>query len=230
MTLVVSVIGAGKIGREIIEFVQSSPGHTLGRILTRSGVPDTGDAAEFFATPCDIIIDAAGPQALRSHAGLVLAHADLWTVGAAALADDGLRAQLAETGQRHGHHLRLFSPWISGISSGEPDASARLHVQAQRPGIGSPWSGAIREGVARFPNDLNSAVAAALCGPGLDATTVALRDSGAGGAHRIDASYMNATGTFTSSVEFNDLALRSHPTATAIIRALRASDQFLRYG
>ena len=226
----VSVIGAGRIGREIVEFAQGSPGLSLGRVLSRSGVPDTADVSAFFGTHADIIVDAAGPEALRNFGPAVLERADLWTVGAAALADDDFRSELTETGSRHGHHLRLFSPWISGISSGIADASARLHIVARRPGIGSAWSGPLREAVERFPDDLNSAVAAALCGPGLDATSVEILDSGAGGSHRIDATYSTSATTFTSSIEFNAADQTSHPAAAAVISALRDGNSVLRYG
>jgi aspartate dehydrogenase len=230
MTRTVSVIGAGRIGRQVIAFVRESPGLALGRILTRSGVPDTGDAATFFATPADIIIDTAGPGALTQFGPAAMAHADLWTVGAVALVSDDLRSRMLELGEQNSTVLRLFSPWISGIGSTAPLSGARLHIRAERPGIAKEWSGPLSEAVTLFPDDLNSAVAAALCGPGLDATTVELADSGKKGTHRIAATLMIAAGCYKSSAEFSQQETGTHPTAEAITGALRIEGQRIRYG
>ena len=59
MNQTVSVIGAGRIGGAVIRHVEETPGLRLGRVLTRSGTPDTADPAAFLATPADIIIDTA---------------------------------------------------------------------------------------------------------------------------------------------------------------------------
>jgi len=230
MTRTVSVIGAGKIGRQVIAFIKQTPGLTLGRVLSRSGVPDTGDAATFFTTPADIVIDAAGPDALRAFGPQALLHADLWTVGAAALADDDLRSRLLGIAKRHAHVLRLFSPWISGIACSAPDPAARLRIRVQRPGLGEGWAGPLREAVSLLPDELNSAVAAAMCGPGIDASMVELADAGSKGPHRIDATLTNTTGTFATSVEFYPQGGGPHPTAAAIAGALQMDDQTMRYG
>ncbi|HPE26109.1 MAG TPA: DUF108 domain-containing protein [Albidovulum sp.] len=225
----VSVIGAGRIGRAVIDFVGRAPGLRLGRVLSRSGLPDTADADAFFTAPADLIIDTAGPGALRAFGPRALGCTDLWTVGAAALADDALRAGMEAAAVRAGHALTLFTPWFAGIGHGLPHEVRGLHIRAERPGIGAPWSGALADAVLQFPDDLNSAVAAALCGPGIAATTVEMSDSGPGGAHRIEARLVTGFATFRSVAEFTGDPGASHPTAAAIIGALRRAGSALRH-
>ncbi|SPH17532.1 L-aspartate dehydrogenase [Defluviimonas aquaemixtae] len=230
MDRTVSVIGAGRIGRGVIAFLRATPHFQLSRVLTRGGPPDTADPDAFLAAPAGLIIETAGPGALRAFGPQALAKADLWTVCAGALADDAFRRRLEEVAEAHGTRLRLFSPWFAGIGHGADDHTARLHIRAARPGLGASWSGSLREAITLFPYDLNSAVAAALCGPGLDATSVELLDSGAHGAHRIDTELVTATGRFMSNVVFHPCETEIHPTAASIVGALRSDLKAIQYG
>lgn len=230
MDRTISVIGAGRIGRGVIAFVNETPGLRLSRVLTRSGIPDTADQDLFFSAPVDLIIETAGPKALRACGPQALAKAGLWTVGAGTLADDGFRDMMAKVARAHGTKLRLFSPWISGIGQSAPDPACRLHVRAVRPGLGTAWSGPLRQAVALFPDDLNSVVAAALCGPGIDATSVELSDSGTHGSHRIDAELVTTVGQFLTKLEFRPEETETHPTTASIIGALRSDLQTIQYG
>lgn len=231
MDRVIGVIGAGRIGKDVISYIRSAPGYRLGRILTRSGVPDTGDAADFFGSPASIVIDTAGPDSLRAHGVAVLSRCDLWTVGSAALADRGFLEKIKDTCRKHSTRLRLFTPWISGITSVCHSHDAALFIKAQRPGLGEAWRGSLGAAVLLFPDELNSAIAAALCGPGIDRTTVELLDSGPDGTHRIDAVYTTAEGVYSSSVEFGPAGMGMvHPVSSAIIKALQCLDEHLDYG
>ena len=221
----VSLIGAGRIGGAVAEFVRTAPGLSLGQVQTRSG-----DPGAVFAAPADLVIDTAGPEALRAFGPRALERGDLWTVGAAALADAGFRDEMMAAARDHGTTLTLFSPWVAGLGHGLPGDARHLHIRAERPGIGAAWAGPLAEAVRLFPDDLNSAVAAALCGPGIAATTVEMADSGPGGAHRIEARLVTAFATFTSVAEFHDAPGTLHPTAAAIIGALRRRAAPLRYG
>ena len=101
----------------------------------------------------------------------------------------------------------------------------RLELHVCRPGLGTTWRGTLREAVSLFPNELNFAVAAALSGPGIDATLVQLDDKP---QHAIEAVTYTSVGTFRSSLTL-DLSGR-HATAEAIIAALERWNQPVKYG
>ncbi|GIX14054.1 MAG: hypothetical protein KatS3mg118_2013 [Paracoccaceae bacterium] len=212
---VVSLIGHGAIGRAVA--ADLPPGWRLGAVLTRTPGPGRmTDPARFLALPCDLIIEAAGPGALRAHGAAALAVAPVWSVGAAALADPALRAALARAAARSGHRLRLFANGIAGVLP----AARALTVTMRRPGLGPRRCGTLAELLAAFPDDLNSATAAALAGPGIDRTRVVLEDSGPGGAHEIRAEGRSEAGSWTRVLHLAPEDGR-HPVAAAILEALR---------
>ncbi len=226
----ISVIGAGRIGRQVIGFVNETSGLSISRILTQSGIPDTSDAELFFTGPAGVFIETAGPSALKKFGARALAVADLWTVSASALADDGFREQLIDIGKKHGNILRLFSPWVPGIGHDKQNPAHRLHIHQSAPQLGENWAGSLREAVLRFPDDLNSATAAALCGPGIDATSIELTGAGPGSVHRFEAVMTMQFGKFRSSAEFMTASGDIHPTAAAIKSALLDDLRTIQYG
>ena len=217
----VNLIGRGRIGAAVAAWLNGSDSHVLQSVIGRTG--------QWRAAP--LAIDAAGPQALRTHGEALLAEGDLWSVGAAALIDDDLRGRLAEVARRSGHELRLFTGWIAGPTLAPAGTNVRLHIEQQAPRLGPApgllFSGSLREAAARFPAHLNTAPAAALGGPGIDATTIALHCSEEGGPHIIRARFEVPGQTIHTDVQF---AGGPHPVAQAIIAALEARGRWLRYG
>lgn len=217
----VNLIGRGRIGAAVADWIKESNSHVLQSLIGRSGT--------WRAAP--LTIDAAGPQALRAHGEALLAQGDLWSVGAAALIDGDLRGRLADVAGRTGHELRLFTGWIAGPTLAPAGTEARLHIEQQAPQLGPApgllFSGSLREAAARFPDHLNTATAAALAGPGIDATTIALRCSPDGGPHIIRSRFEVAGQTIQTDVQFDG---GPHPVAQAIIAALEARGRWLRYG
>lgn len=226
----IGVIGAGRIGATVIEAIEATDGLELSGVLTASGRRGVAAPDAFFAAPADIWIDTAGPGALRAHGRAALERGELWTVGASALGDAGLLQEFSATAATHGTRLRLFSPWISGVAQASGDPLARLAVTMTRPGLGPDWSGPLSEALIRAPDDLNSATAAALAGPGIAATDVTLRDSGPGGVHRIEADLVTSSGRFRSVADFDPDGSGPHPTAAALVGALAARLARLGYG
>jgi aspartate dehydrogenase len=217
----VNLIGRGRIGTAVAGWLAGSDDHVLQSIVGRTGQ----------WRPAPLTIDAAGPQALRTYGEALLAEGDLWSVGGAALIDDDLRGRLAEVAGRTGHELRLFTGWIAGPTLAPAGASARLHIEQLAPRLGPApgllFSGSLREAAAHFPDHLNTATAAALAGPGIDATTIALHCSEEGGPHIIRARYEVPGQTIRTDVQFDG---GPHPVAQAIIAALEARGRWLRYG
>lgn len=229
MPLTVSVIGAGRIGAPVIDYLRRRPEFTLGRVLSRSGKPDTADVDAFLAAHADIVIDAAGPAALRATGPTALEKADLWTVGGRALANDDFRSQMEQIARRTGHRLRLFSHWVAGADHAAPGSGATMHIRQHRPG--AEWTGSLRKAAQAHPDTVNSAVSAALTGPGLEAASFELLDSGPEGGHRFEAMIETSFGRFSTDIDLGYPAdAKPHPTAAALIAALRREISPIQYG
>jgi aspartate dehydrogenase len=218
----VNLIGRGRIGGAVAGWLDASDRYRLNARIGRG-------AAGLPAAP--LTIDAAGPEALRAHGPAALAQGDLWSVGAAALIDPALRALLEDVATRHGHALRLFTGWIGGVMLCPPGMPSRLHVTQSAPGLapapGLLFEGPLAEAAAVYPEHLNTATAAALTGPGIAATTVALHATAPGGPHRIHARFEMPGQTVETEVRFGD---GPHPVAAAIIAALARRGAWMRYG
>lgn len=216
----VNLIGRGRIGAPVEQWLRTAPGYRLQAVIGRAG----GDLR-----PARLTIDTAGPEALRALGPAALEAGELWSVGASALLDEGLRERLAAIAARHGHALRLFTPWIAGPALCPPGVCATLHVEQSAPGLapqpGPVFAGPLAEAARRFPQHLNTATAAALTGPGIAATTVALQSSAAGGSHRISARFTMPGQVIETKVRFGD---GPHPVAQALIAALARRDDWLR--
>ena len=235
MPLIVSLVGAGQIAAPVIDHIQRSANLRLGQILTRGGAHGVTDIGAFLATRADIVIEAAGPVALRQYGPEIVARSELWTVGASALVDDDFRATMCDLAQRHNRPVRLFSDWMAAADQCVSGFPARLKLRAARPQWaerhGVIYEGPLRQAARLFPNDVNSAVAAALCGPGLDNTVIELIDSGPDGAHYIHGEIEIGAQRFTTQVDLGSaLSGGLHPVAVALIAALERRTHPFRYG
>lgn len=235
----VKLVGLGRIGRPVAAFLRDADGFDLDAVLVRDasrhgdGLPVTADADAFFATGCDLVIDAAGPRALAAWGERALRLADVWSIGAAALADDALRARLEETGRRAGHCLRLLPGAVAGldgVAAAAAQAGARVRLSMARPGAGAGFEGTAREAAHAFPDETNIAVAAALAGIGLDATRVRLAEPEEGG-HRLRLDVEASYGRLDVEVALKPLSADTlHPVAASIIAALRREREVIRVG
>lgn len=240
----VSVIGDGTIGGPVVSFLRDAADWTLAAVLVRSErmpaqAKVTTDSQAFFATETDLIIDTAGPGALRAHGVSALERADLWTISATALADPDFKQRLLETGQRSGHRLRILPGAIGAldaVSALARDPSIKLCIDAGRPTpIDTPtnaFSGSARDASKRFGNMLNVAAAAALAGPGLDATSVTLRGDAKGGRHHLGIRAESCYGRFSFDIDLPmDLGPSGHnPVSACIIAALVRDTQTIWVG
>jgi aspartate dehydrogenase len=211
------LIGSGRIGGALVQ--ASLPGWEIARVLTRSR-----PCPDFFEQSFDLVVEAAGPQALREHGARALAIADVWTVSGAALADDSLFRTLQDAGRSSGHRLRVVAGAIAGldgVSAAGVDPSMELKLQIDLPPGSSPASfkGTVRQAAKRFPDSVNVAVAAALAGPGLDRAQIEVRDA-TGPRHRLALSAQSRFGSLGAWTEPR-LEPGAHPVAACLIAALR---------
>ncbi|MEW9919791.1 hypothetical protein AB2B41_09260 [Marimonas sp. MJW-29] len=182
----VSVIGYGEIGSALVQRISDLDGWRLGRVLTRHPVPGlpghTTEAEAFLGHRADLIIDSAGPDALRDFGPGALSLAPFWSVGAVAMADAAFHARIATVSAQSGHPLRLFACGMANM----PLQARKLEITMRGPEIEEPWTGTLSRAVVRWPDRLNTAVAMALNGPGLEATVLTMESGGVDTPHEID--------------------------------------------
>ncbi len=211
----VAILGQGRIGAPVAEWISASEHYRLSGFVDRLGnLPDdTG-----------LIIDCAGPAALSQHGERLLARAPLWSVGAVALMDTDFQASMKEIARTSGHRLRLFTAWIGGTRLVPGDMTARLHIEQAAPGLadrpGMMFEGPLREAVNRFPDQLNTACAAALVAGCVNRTTLVLTSSPAGGPHFIRAALELPGSSIRNEVDLSLAGSARHPVSSAIIAAL----------
>ncbi len=222
----VSVIGHGEIGSALVRGIADLEAWQLGRVLTRRPVRDlagqTQDVEVFLAHPSDLIIDAAGPDALRVLGPRALASAPVWSVGAVAMAEPVFQARIASVSKRSGHHLRLFACGMANM----PLTARRLRIAMRAPEIETSWTGPLSQAVAKWPDRLNTAVAAALTGPGLAATMLSMQAAGADAPHEIEIEAEGDGITWQRTIRFAMTSEGPHPVAQMLLTELARADRY----
>jgi len=183
----VGVIGCGAIGRPVVRaLLRGEAGsHALGGVLARAprdldGFPVAADVGAFLAGGYDLVIEAAGPAAFRELVPAALARSEVWAVSPIPLGDPALEREIHRVAATSGHSLSIAPGALAGfdgIAAAMAAGLERLDVFVELgPGETSEsellYEGTAREVALRFPDGVNVAVAAALAGPGLDATRV----------------------------------------------------------
>ncbi|HYU17729.1 MAG TPA: aspartate dehydrogenase [Chloroflexota bacterium] len=206
-SLRLGLIGFGSIGRNLAEAIlEGQAGRCeLAAVLVRSphkldadtrarlGCLVTSDAADFLATGMDLVVEAAGHDAVKAYGEDVLRQGKgLLLISVGALADAALQLRLERAAHDFGGRLLLATGAIAGldaISSAAiggldavthsirkpprgllpPDEAAEVERSGQPREL---YSGPAREAVIRFPENVNVAAAVSLAGLGLDRTIV----------------------------------------------------------
>jgi aspartate dehydrogenase len=241
MTRRVGFIGYGGIARPVIQAVVAGalPGWTVAGVLAREmrhdGDTHVGsDPDTFFADDYDLIVEAAGPDALAAHGVRAISTADVWTTSGAALCDETLLEAITEAGARHRHRMRVLGGALAGLDgvvSASVDPAAVVRVSISSPNDGDPidFSGSAREAGIRFPNEVNVSAAVGLGGPGLDATTVDIRRDPSLQRHEISVVAKSRYGEHIVTSR-PVIPAGSHPVAACVIAALRSEDRVLWVG
>ena len=196
----------------------------------------TADPTTFLASGPDTVVEVAGPPVLAAIGEQVLRYADLWTISGAALADEALMRRLETAARDTGHRLRILPgafAGLDGVSAAQvaPGAALQLEIELlPGPGpAGLRFSGTVREAARQFPNAVNVAVAAALAGPGLDATQIEVRHPGPVSRNRLALQAHSAAGSVRVEVQ-PELGQGVHPVACSVIAALRSEMQAVWVG
>ncbi|HMG44141.1 MAG TPA: aspartate dehydrogenase domain-containing protein [Acidimicrobiales bacterium] len=266
MTAAVGVIGAGAIGSVVAEALARGevPGCRLAGVLRRSGPTVVAAGLDLLVASIgelvdrsDVVVEAAGAQALADHGPAVVdAGVDLLVVSVGALVDDRLRAHLCDTHEGRGRVL-LSSGAIGGLDLLRaaalmgPVHSVRLTTVKRPQALERPWmsdderaqllrsrhphtvfSGSARDAVRRFPDSSNVAATLALATTGFDATHVDIvaEAEAARVRHRIEVEA--DAGRYELTVENTPSAnpRTSAVTPYAVLRALADRDARLIVG
>ena len=183
----VGLIGCGAIGRPVARALLAGKAgtHSLAAVLARTpreldGFPVTDSAEKFLAAAPQLIIETGGPEAFRAHVPAALQRCEVWAVSPIPLADPVLEGEIRRIAASTGHALRIAPGALAafdGIATAMAGGMERLDVfidlgagEASEPEL--LFEGTAREVGLRFPEGVNVVIAAALAGPGLDATHV----------------------------------------------------------
>ncbi|MCX8102398.1 MAG: aspartate dehydrogenase [Geminicoccaceae bacterium] len=222
----VGMIGLGAIGGAVLDAARAGrlgEGVDLVRVLVRRPRPEeplaTADPAAFLAARPEVVLEAAGHEALRRHAVPCLeAGADLVLTSAGALVDDAFRLALERAAARAGRRIVVASAGIGALDilgAAAVGGLARVRVTVRKdPSAwwGTPaermvdlsslrepavvYEGPVREGARLYPQNVNIAAAAALAGAGLDATELVIVADPTIREHRVEIEAEGAFGRF----------------------------------
>jgi aspartate dehydrogenase len=200
------------------------PGVQLAAVLVRRPrfEPDpllTHEPDVFFARGLEAVVECAGHQAVREHGVRCLeSGADLVLTSIGALVDDALRARLEHTAAQTGRRLTLASAGIGALDilgaaavgglsrvqmTVRKDPSAWWGTEAERlcdlGSLREPlviYQGSVREGAARYPQNVNISAAVGLAGLGLDRTGLTIVADPTIRSHVIEIEAEGAFGSF----------------------------------
>ena len=183
----VGLIGCGGIGRPVARalLTGAAGAHSLAAVLARSprtldGFDVTADVSAFLAGDYDLIIETGGPIAFRTLVPAALERSEVWAVSPIPLADPAVEQEVRRIAATAGHALRIAPGALAafdGIATAMAGGLERLDVFVDLGAGDAPERELLFEGTARavgqrFSEGVNVAIAAALAGPGLDATQV----------------------------------------------------------
>jgi aspartate dehydrogenase len=198
------LIGCVAIGGEVVRASQRGglgPDVQLAAVLVRRPRSEPGslithEPKEFFDRELDAVVERAGHEAVREHGVRCLeggTHLVLTSIGP--LVDDHLRERLGQAAA-HGGRLIIASAGIGaldilsaaaigglervqmtvrkGLAAWHGTAAERLRdlVTLREPLV--IYEGSVREGAARYPQNVNISAAVALAGLGLDRTQLTI--------------------------------------------------------
>jgi aspartate dehydrogenase len=268
----VAVLGAGTIARLVLKAWRRGdlPGIEIAGVAARPGSPRAAALAGELGVPSvaglqallglkpEVVLEAAGHDAVREHlVALLEARTSVVVLSAGALVDDTLRAAAETAAKRSGSRLYVPSGGIGGldvlkaacaggvdevsIQVAKPPAAWRgiAYLESRRvalEGLREPltlFEGPAREGVPHFPQNVNIAAVLALAGVGLDKTRLrVVADPGLrDNTHTIRVS--GATGRFTIILE--NMPAPENPKTSwlacySAVAALRELAASARYG
>lgn len=201
-TIRVGLIGMGAIGQRMLQLIEDG-GITeieivgaLVRDVTRprnqGSVPLVSTVAELLALHPEVVVEAAGHEALEQHGPAVLhAGCDLLFLGVGAFANPDVETLIRSAAIEGGGRARVVSGAIGAldaISSAAVGGISRVTHTTRKPArtllsdeeadaltsASEIFRGTARQAALLYPESINVAAAVSLAGIGLDATEVCI--------------------------------------------------------
>lgn len=253
----VTLIGWGAINRRVAELLaERSKGDIAIAAVAVRNAAAAGDipvGAKLITTPdelagldLDLIVEAAGREAVGIWGEAALAHAPAFAVAStSAFCDDALLDRLIATAESRGSQILIPPGALAGIDgiaaatllpldevihrivkppAAWRDTSAESLIALDGLTQASTFfSGTAREAASRFPQNANVAVITALAGIGLDRTRVELVADPAAGGNGHQLSARGAFGKLDIVIENRPLATNpksSEMTALGLVRLI----------
>jgi aspartate dehydrogenase len=250
----VGLIGCGAIGSEVVRAARDGElgaSVQLAAVLVRrpraaAEAMVTHEPEAFFERDLDAVVECAGHEAVRDHGVRCLESGiDLVLTSIGALVDDRLRERLERAAARGGR-LTVASAGIGALDilgaaaigglesvrmTVRKDPSAWWGTAAEQlcdlASLREPliiYEGSVREGAARYPQNVNIAAAVALAGLGLDRTRLTIVADPTIQSHVIEIVAEGAFGSFRFAEDV--LPTVANPktgrlVAMAVIRTIR---------
>lgn len=195
-TYTIGLLGFGRIGRALSDYIESDPGFELEYVLVRSpkdGVPpekQVTDSSELAERPVDLVVEAATHEVLAKLGETVLEASDLMVLSGSAFVDATVEERLVASANEHGTDVYLPHAALLGMD-GLVDARHALDSVSIRAtkapshldfsytdeyhpddveGRTVLYEGPVRGLCEAFPRNFNSHAAIALASLGLDDT------------------------------------------------------------
>lgn len=195
-TYTVGLLGFGRIGRALADYVESDPDFELEYVLVRSEKDDLPaekqltDPARLADRPVDLAVEAATHEVVADLGETVLAASDLMVLSGSAFVEADVERRLVAAADDHGTEVYLPHAALLGID-GLVDARGALDSVSIRAtkapshldfdyaddldpedvdGRTVLYDGPVRGLCERFPRNFNSHAAVALASLGLDRT------------------------------------------------------------
>ncbi|MFN8524885.1 MAG: aspartate dehydrogenase [Chloroflexota bacterium] len=187
-------ISRGEAGRCLLAAVLvRTPSRLDPALVSELGCQVYSDPEAFFGSGLDLVVEAAGHDALRAYAQRALGSgADLLVISVGAFADADLEQRVRSAAAQSGKRVLLATGAIAGLDAIAAGAVGGLdavtHSIRKPPrGLLAPdeaaaveasgiprelYKGPAREAAKRFPENVNVAAAISLAGLGLDRTMV----------------------------------------------------------
>jgi aspartate dehydrogenase len=267
----VGLIGFGAIGKSIIQHLRLQPAGSFAvaavYVRTRQ-IPEaratcaslgevlvTDDWRQFLAARLDLVVEAAGQQAVVDHAQSVLEHGcDLQVLSIGALAAPEVRARLTLAAQKSGRAICVPAGALAGFdgllalrrsgrisvtyTSTKPPAAWRGTIAAGSYDLESLreplllFRGSAMTAALSYPRNANLAAAVALAGAGFDATQVELiaDPAATGNTGHVHAVSEGTTLDLTLACQsFGDNPKTSQITAVSVLSSIENSLAAVRF-
>lgn len=252
----VGILGWGAIGRQVATLITAGSADIATTTMDVAAVASRfrDGASHPLAVPmdelgdqCDVVVEAAGPEPLRTHAERYLrAGADVLAVSIGALVDDDLRSRLTTAGPGR---LLLCSGAIGGLDLVNaarlygPIDTIRLETTKPSASLVRDWMpqamqdalaanrepvecfrGSVADAVRLFPESLNVSAALGLAAGDVDLVEVVVTGSPTATTNSHEITVAAASGTYRVAVDNTPSPTNprtSHLTAWSVLRALQ---------